>query len=103
MRSLSVSSIRLFDRCPAAFKFHYLDGLHEEATEPVEAAVTDSEHVIYWRGGWVQASVYARERLQPGHELPGPAVVEQEDSTTLIHPGFRARVDRFLNLILERA
>jgi N-methylhydantoinase A len=75
----------------------------EEATEPVEAAVTDSEHVIYWRGGWVQASVYARERLQPGHELPGPAVVEQEDSTTLIHPGFRARVDRFLNLILERA
>ena len=58
---------------------------------------------IYWRGEWVQASIYARERLQPGHELPGPAVVEQEDSTTLIHPGFRARVDRFLNLILEPA
>ena len=43
---------------------------HEDATEPVEAAVTDPEHVMYRQGGWVQAPIYARERLQPGHELP---------------------------------
>ena len=76
---------------------------HGEATRPVEDAITESAHLIYWQGGWTPAPVYARGRLQPGHELRGPAVVEQEDSTTLIHPGSRARVDRFLNLVLERA
>jgi N-methylhydantoinase A len=75
---------------------------HGEATGPVEDAVADPEHRIYWKGSWTAAPVYARGLLQPGHELIGPVVVEQEDSTTLIHPGSRARVDRFLNLVLER-
>ena len=34
--------------------------------------------------------------------MAGPAVIEQEDSTTLVHPGFTASVDPYLNLILRR-
>ena len=73
-----------------------------DATEPVESALVQTVHPIYWDGAWVDAPVYARERLRPGHVLTGPAIVEQEDSTTLVHPGSRARVDRVLNLLLER-
>ena len=32
--------------------------------------------------------------------LIGPAIVVELDSTTVIHPGYRAEVDRFGNLIL---
>ena len=40
----------------------------------------------------VTAPVYARDNLLPGQTLPGPAVVEQLDSTTLIHEDWSASV-----------
>jgi N-methylhydantoinase A len=74
----------------------------EGSGEPAERAITDGEHKIYWDGEWVAAALYDRTRLEPGHELIGPAVIEQEDSTTLVHPGARATVDGLSNLIIER-
>jgi N-methylhydantoinase A len=44
--------------------------------------------------------VYDRDRLMTGHVLPGPAIVEQVDSTTLIPPGWLATVDGYGNLIV---
>jgi N-methylhydantoinase A len=73
-----------------------------DTAEPVEAAVTDPEHEIFWQDGWRRAPVFARARLQAGHLVAGPAIVEQEDSTTLVHPGFAARVDGYGNLVLKR-
>jgi N-methylhydantoinase A len=32
----------------------------------------------------------------------GPAVVEEYGATVPLHPGFRARVDRFGNLLVTR-
>ena len=49
--------------------------------------------------GWVEAPVYERTTLPAGFEIPGPAIVEQLDSTTLLVPGSRARVDERFNLI----
>jgi N-methylhydantoinase A len=34
--------------------------------------------------------------------IDGPAVIEQDDATPLVAPGFRARVDDAGNLLLER-
>jgi N-methylhydantoinase A len=34
--------------------------------------------------------------------IEGPAIVEQDDTTTLVTPGWRGRVDRLGNLVLER-
>jgi N-methylhydantoinase A len=58
-------------------------------------------HRIWWHGEQVEATRYARELLGPGQVLAGPSVIEQEDSTTLVHPGSRATVDEYLNLVLE--
>ena len=52
-------------------------------------------------GGFVATPVYDRERLEPGNRVTGPAVIEQMDSTTLVLPGMAARVERYLNLVLE--
>ena len=54
-------------------------------------------------GGTVACPVYDRAQLGPGHRIAGPAIVEQMDSTTLVLPGQRASVDRWLNLLVEEA
>lgn len=45
--------------------------------------------------------IYDRATLCPGDVIAGPAVIEQLDSTTLLFPGDRARVDPYLNLDVE--
>ena len=42
--------------------------------------------------------VFDRSRLWTGAEIVGPAIVEQLDATTVVHPGDRARVDAHANL-----
>jgi len=49
----------------------------------------------------VDAAVYDRRALLPGHALEGPAVIEQLDATTLLFPGDRLTVDDARNLIVE--
>ncbi len=52
-------------------------------------------------GGWLPCSRYDREALRPGASIVGPAIIEQLDSTTVIHPGQRAVVDAVGNLVLR--
>ena len=51
-------------------------------------------------GGFTETSVYDRYKLEPGHHIQGPAIVEEMDSNTLIHPSFQADVDTFGNLLI---
>jgi N-methylhydantoinase A len=53
------------------------------------------------RGGFVETPVYDRYALTPGMTLKGPAIVEERESTAIIGPGGRARVDAGLALIVE--
>jgi N-methylhydantoinase A len=52
-------------------------------------------------GGFVACPVYDRDRLRAGNRIAGPAIVEQMDATTVVLPGMVARVEPYLNLILE--
>ncbi len=71
------------------------------AGTPADARI--GERPVYFRGsGFVTTPVYARERLVVGMRFPGPAIVDQDDATPLIAPGFRAHVDPAHNIILER-
>ena len=47
-----------------------------------------------------RCTVFRRKELRRGMRLPGPAVVEQDDTTTIVYPGQQAAVDRFANLII---
>lgn len=50
---------------------------------------------------FVDTPIYARASLAPDAVLEGPAVVEQMDTTVLIPPNSRARVDASLNLVID--
>ena len=50
--------------------------------------------------GYVECPIYDRYRLSAESVLEGPAIVEEIDATTVIHPGYQAIVDKFGNLIL---
>lgn len=58
---------------------------------------------VWLAGAWHEAAVHARLELPVGAVIRGPAVLEQPDATTLVDPGLVARVDRFGNIIVERA
>jgi N-methylhydantoinase A len=51
----------------------------------------------------VPCDVYDRYRLQAVARLAGPAVVEEIDSTVVIHPGYVAQVHRGANILIEEA
>ena len=50
-----------------------------------------------------EAQVVGRAALADGRVLAGPAIVNQMDTTTLIPPGWSARIVRSGALVLERA
>ena len=52
-------------------------------------------------GEWLDVPVYSRADLGAGAAFPGPAVVEQTDTTTLVPGGLSVDVDDDLNLVVE--
>jgi N-methylhydantoinase A len=58
---------------------------------------------VAFDGRFQSTPVYARERVPPEADVPGPAVIEEPGAATLVPPRFRGWVDRFGNLVLEEA
>lgn len=56
---------------------------------------------VWFAGEWLDAPVYARERLPLEAVVRGPAILEQLDATTVLEPGDVARADSDGNLIVE--
>jgi N-methylhydantoinase A len=56
---------------------------------------------VWVDGGWADADVYDRALLRAGDVLPGPAVVTEMDSTTLILPGHAATADPCGSLLIR--
>lgn len=50
---------------------------------------------LFTGGRWSEAPVHDWDDLSPGHEISGPAVVESESTTIVLHQGDRASVNRF--------
>jgi len=49
---------------------------------------------VYFKGkGYIPCPVYSRGSLPSGTKLRGPAVIEEQDSTILLHPGSELRVN----------
>ena len=53
-------------------------------------------------GGRVEAPVYAREDLQPGARLTGPAVILEQDTTTVVSARFSAWIHPLGYIMLEQ-
>ena len=53
--------------------------------------------------GFAETPVYDRTALSVEGAIRGPAVLEEVESTTVVPPGWRARVDEFRNIIMTSA
>jgi N-methylhydantoinase A len=58
---------------------------------------------FFYEGEWHDAVIYDREKMHAGLVVPGPAIVGEMDSTTVILPGYEARVDEIGNLLINPA
>jgi N-methylhydantoinase A len=57
---------------------------------------------VWIDGGWRTADIYRRLDLPTGAMVPGPALLEQPDTTIFIDPDLVGRVDDFGNLVISR-
>jgi N-methylhydantoinase A len=53
--------------------------------------------------GFVETPVFDRYRLGPGAVIAGPAIIEERESTIVVGPGSRARIDELLSVVVELA
>ncbi len=70
---------------------------------PPATAIKATRRVFHDARKPTDTAIYDRDQLAVGVAFAGPAVVEQFDATTVVPPGWHAFVDRYGNLILERA
>jgi 5-oxoprolinase (ATP-hydrolysing) len=57
---------------------------------------------MYASGRWHDTPAYARDDLQPGDLIDGPAIIIEPTSTTVLDPGWQARLSERDHLILQR-
>jgi N-methylhydantoinase A len=68
---------------------------------PIAAKIRD--HEVWVDGKFHPAVIYDRAKLRAGDRVPGPAVVVEMDSTTLVLPGCEAVVDPFGTILINPA
>jgi len=64
-----------------------------------DSIIQDSKY--YHDGAWHDIKIYDRSKLMEGMKIPGPAIVSEMDSTTVILPNHNAVVDKVGNLIIN--
>ena len=55
------------------------------------------------REAMLEAGTHDRRDLHPGCIIPGPSIVTEFDSTTVILDGYVAEIDRYFNLLIRKA
>jgi 5-oxoprolinase (ATP-hydrolysing) len=76
--------------------------------EPRQAMIASSPAPVtetvrmYSEGQWWDAALVVRETLRPGHLVDGPAIVAEKNATTVVEPGWQARVTELDHLVLQR-
>jgi 5-oxoprolinase (ATP-hydrolysing) len=68
---------------------------HEAApskSEPAEFNAAPDAKVRMHSQTWLDAGLYLREHLQAGATVSGPAIIAERNATTVVEPGWRARL-----------
>ena len=76
--------------------------IRDESPSEDELKPKETRSVFFeMAGGFRDTPVYVRKDLPVGTILTGPAIVEQLDTTTVIPTNVKARVDEYLNIIMD--
>jgi len=96
---LKIRLFRLRATSPAA---HPELATHTFAGENPEKALKGYRDV-YWKEGFTRTAIFSQPELKCGNVIPGPAIIESDDTTILIPGGKKYTVDNLLNGIIEPA
>ena len=67
------------------------------------APLMPHERVRMFGGGeWHETGLYKRAGMRPGDVIKGPAIIAEDNSTTIVEPGWQAQVTSFNHLMLTR-
>ena len=61
------------------------------------------EHTLWMGGKQREAAIYDRARLRQGDTIPGPAIITEMDSTTLVETDCVATIDAVGNILINTA
>jgi N-methylhydantoinase A len=67
---------------------------------PLQAALRTRRRA-YFDGDWIDTPVYDGEAIRPGHELGGPAIIEERFTTIVLYPGQQLRLDEHGNYRID--
>jgi N-methylhydantoinase A len=70
------------------------------ATGAVESALR-GRRLAYFDGDWLDTPVYAGDAICAGHELDGPAIIEERFTTIVLYPGQQLRLDEHGNYRIQ--
>lgn len=66
------------------------------------AALTGHRSALFRpEAGPEPTSVYEMSRLRPGHRFPGPALIDSDDTTVVVAPGWSCEVDERSGIVLS--
>lgn len=57
---------------------------------------------MYSGGQWHQAALVVREDVRPGDVVEGPAIIAEKNATTVVEPGWEARITALDHIVLDR-
>jgi len=68
---------------------------------PPPAARRGTRSVIFEGSGALEAAVFDRTKLLQGNMIPGPAIIEEVASTTVVEPGDSVTVNAYGHLVMQ--
>ncbi|KWZ52213.1 5-oxoprolinase [Burkholderia ubonensis] len=93
-----LASVEAIGRSDAPVEVAPLAARDAGAAPRADAAVR-----FYSGGAWRDAALYVRDALLAGDVIDGPAIVAEKNGTTVVEPGWRARMTAQGNLVMARA
>ena len=57
---------------------------------------------MHTRAGWIEAPLYDRLELAPGHTIQGPAIIVEPTGTNVVEHGWSATITPLGHLVLTR-
>jgi N-methylhydantoinase A len=101
---------RLNDASVELVNFHLVASVHVVKPKPRPRAVgtatvadarVGTRPVFFEHHGVAMATLYDNQRLEPGMQLQGPAVVQDPVSSLVLPPGHKLSVDSYGNLVID--